>query len=245
MKLTAATPFPNSALMLAASTRTSFTLARDCNCVACPYTGVCTLEPSTEMLLAESRLPAMNAPDAWKVLPASTKFSDRAAKERFCPAFCGTTPGVSCSRSKTLPRPSGRFCTSWGLTLPVTSADAVFTNSAPAAETVTCSDVEPSSRLTSTWAGCAVSTSRSVIVVVLNPGAEIVMVYRPAGSDWKEYTPSPLVLVWRAAPVFWLVSFTTAPGNTAPIWSDTVPVMEVVVSTCANALSKKRQLDMS
>ncbi len=51
-------------------------------------------DPSTDILLAESLLPAMKAPVDWNVLPASTKFRDRAANERFCPAFCGMTPGV-------------------------------------------------------------------------------------------------------------------------------------------------------
>jgi hypothetical protein len=74
--LTAATPLPNSGLIFADSTRTSCTLARACSCVACPYTGICTFDPSTEMFELESRLPEMNAPDAWNVLPACTKLRD-------------------------------------------------------------------------------------------------------------------------------------------------------------------------
>ena len=52
----------------------------------------------------------MNAPEAWNVFPALTKLRDCwAANETLLPIFCGTTPGVSCSRSKKLPRPSGMF----------------------------------------------------------------------------------------------------------------------------------------
>src|SRR2546430_7161899 len=54
------------------------------------------------------------------------------------------SPGVSWSRSKKLPRPSGMFSTSSRVTLPVTSAEAVLTSSAPAPDTVTCSLVERS-----------------------------------------------------------------------------------------------------
>lgn len=75
------------------------------------------------------------------------------------------------------------FCTSSGVMLPVTSADAVLINSAPAADTVTCSVVEPNSSLISTWAGCAVSTTRSRMVVVRKPCAVTTMVYLPARSD--------------------------------------------------------------
>ena len=55
----------------------------------------------------------MNAPEAWKVLPACTKLSDCWANDTLVlPKFCGTVPGVSWSRSKKLPRPSGIFSTS-------------------------------------------------------------------------------------------------------------------------------------
>ena len=77
------------------------------------------------MFELESRLPEMNAPDAWKVLPACTKLRDCWANETFVlPKFCGTAPGVSWSRSKKLPRPKGMFSTSSRVTLPVTSAEA-------------------------------------------------------------------------------------------------------------------------
>src|SRR4051812_14130776 len=93
------------------------------------------------------------------------------------------------------------FSTSSCVTLPVTSAEAVFTSSAPAPETVTWSLVAPISSFRSRCAGWAVSTVRSVTVVVLNPLADTEMVYVPACKDWNEYTPSLFVTVPQGARV--------------------------------------------
>ncbi len=118
------------------------------------------------------------------------------------PKFCGTAPGVSCSRSKKLPRPRGIFSTSSGVTLPVTSAEAVLTSSAPARGN---GDL---------FAGGAdfefeidVRRLGGLHGAVGNGGRFKAFggdgdVYVPAGSDGKEYTPSLFVAVSRKAPVF-------------------------------------------
>src|SRR5438046_2418864 len=62
--------------------------------------------------------------------------------------------------------------------------------------------------------------------------------YGPTGRFGKRYAPVSFETVVRMAPVAVWVTLMSAPGNTAPLVSRTVPLICAVV--CANAAAQKR-----
>ena len=114
--------------------------------------------------------------------------------------------------------------------------DVSMTGDSPVTVTVSCSDATASSTLS-----CAVNPRRMSMpsrFSVLKPGSSKVTVYVPGGTAGNRYIPSVLVTMDCTPIMLGLVALTVTPGRTAPLESDTLPVIvpvELAPPPCANA----------
>src|SRR5262249_26916914 len=110
---------------------------------------------------------------------------------------------------------------------------SVLSNGA-AASTVTCSPAVPTSSMTSTRTTWATPTTSPGRTNLLNPGIIADSSYVPTGNWGNVKFPVSELPAWYAIPVATFFASTVTPGTTAPLASDTVPVI-VPRSDCANA----------
>src|SRR2546422_11424244 len=79
---------------------------------------------------------------------------------------------------------------------------------------------------------------------VLKPGSPTSNLYGPVGRLGNTYEPVSLLITLRTSPVSVCVAVTSAPGNRAPLWSVTVPLICAVACAHAAAQPKARISEM-
>src|SRR5207237_9975259 len=87
------------------------------------------------------------------------------------------------------------------------------------------------------------SSTMPVWANVRKPGRTTSNLYGPVGRLGKTYVPVSLLMTVRARPVSVCVAVTSAPGNRAPLWSVTVPLICAVACahTAGHAAARIRQ----
>src|SRR2546428_14182130 len=84
------------------------------------------------------------------------------------------------------------------------------------------------------------SSTIPVLANVRKPGSVTSNLYGPVGRLGNAYEPVSLLTTVRTRPVSVCVAVTSAPGNRAPLWSVTVPLICAVACAHASALPNVR-----
>ena len=133
------------------------------------------------------------------------------------------TEGVTASKAH-MSRPLGSDWSCSSLKFCCTRVvDVSITGDSPVTVTVSCSDATASSTLSVAVNPSRISTPS--FFRVLKPGISNVSVYVPGGMAGKRYCPSALVTAVWTPIIAGLFAVTVTPGRTAPLVSETLPLM--------------------